>query len=425
MENNDFQIKSDADLIKPDSKIVFWTFCISIISAFIIIILHNIKIDAYLKYIIVPFSILLINYGIIIKLAKYQINRQAYLWLIPIIAILISDIILPIDISNLVLNVMILPVLISCFFFSMINENYAISRSFGKWMFKLLPVFRAGLLSNLGSLANLYADNVKTKNKKILNILFGVCIGIPIAMIILSLLISADKYFSVFMSQVTKIFENLVRVDFLFQNIFILIISFLVFYNIILNIIKHKNTKEKALAYYNINYDISKTVLVIVNLVFVLFLVSEISKITINFLALPIEYTYAEYAREGFFQLLFVTAINFSIILFYLYYVNKGLENKTVKKMLLTLIMFSILLIFNSYYRMFLYIGAYGFTILRLQVILFLLMELIMLIIMIKKLIYKLKHEDAKLFAIVIIGTYIINLYYCIEPFVDFLNRLL
>ena len=42
------------------------------------------------------------------------------------------------------------------------------------------------------------------------------------------------------------------------------------------------------------------------NSIFVLFLLSEISKLTTNFLQLPIEYTYASYAREGFFQLLFV-----------------------------------------------------------------------------------------------------------------------
>ena len=58
-----------------------------------------------------------------------------------------------------------------------------------------------------------------------------------------------------------------------------------------------------------------------INLVFVLFIVSEISKLTNNFLSLPVEYTFSSYAREGFFQLLFVTLINFSIIISFCQYI--------------------------------------------------------------------------------------------------------
>ena len=175
---------------------------------------------------------------------------------------------------------------------------------------------------------------------------------------------------------------------------------------------------------YDINIDIAKTILYIVNAVFVLFLISEVSKIAGNFLSLPIEYTYAEYAREGFFQLLFVTVINFSIITYCLYFAKDLTANKAVKILLTVLVSFSILLIFNSYYRMFLYINNFGFTILRLQVILFLLMELILFILILRKIFNRLKTRDAIVFTTVIVSTYIINLYLCNQTFVDFLNML-
>ena len=159
------------------------------------------------------------------------------------------------------------------------------------------------------------------------------------------------------------------------------------------------------------------SMLATINLVFILFLISEISKLCGNFLKIPNGYIYSSYAREGFFQLLFVTIINFSIILFLLYKTDLINNNKIIKGLTLSLIIFSILLIFNSYYRMFLYIEKFGFTNLRLQVILFLLMELLSLLVILKKILFKLKN-DFVIFFIIIITTYIVNLYICNNWFI-------
>lgn len=159
------------------------------------------------------------------------------------------------------------------------------------------------------------------------------------------------------------------------------------------------------------------SMLATINLVFILFLISEISKLCGNFLKIPSGYIYSSYAREGFFQLLFVTIINFSIILFLLYKTDLINNNKIIKGLTLSLIIFSILLIFNSYYRMFLYIEKFGFTNLRLQVILFLLMELLSLLVILKKILFKLKN-DFVIFFIIIITTYIVNLYICNNWFI-------
>lgn len=71
---------------------------------------------------------------------------------------------------------------------------------------------------------------------------------------------------------------------------------------------------------------------------------------------------------------------------------------------------------------MYLYINNYGFTVLRLQVILFLTMELIIFSVLIKKLFKDLKSNDALIYFIVMISFYILNLYLCNDAFINFLN---
>ena len=97
--------------------------------------------------------------------------------------------------------------------------------------------------------------------------------------------------------------------------------------------------------------------------------------------------------------------------------------NKKSRILSVVLIIFSILLIFNSYYRMFLYIGNYGFTILRLQVILFLAMELVVALVLMIRILKKARMNDFKFYFILMISFYIINLYICNDMFIKLLTR--
>jgi len=392
-----------------------------IISSLIITIIHNFNINTYLKDFIIPTTILLISYTYNIKKLNLIINKKTYYLLIPIILILISNLILKIDKSNIYLNIIIIPILLSIFFLKLTNKHYSIQRNFLKWFFNLFPknIFK-----------NLKEINLNIKFKKKINknqfdsILKGLSIGLTFAVILLFLLTSADTYFSIFIDKITNNIFYFSNIGNIFKNIIIFILVFIIFFSIFINIIRNKNTKM-SISIKKADHTSANIILIIINIVFILFLISEISKITINFLHIPVQYTYANYAREGFFQLLIVTTINFSIIAYYLYYTNIIKENKLIKRLILLLISFSILLIFNSYYRMFLYINAYGFTILRLQVLLFLLMELILFIILIKKTIINLKHKDSTIFTAIILSTYIVNLYTCNNLFINFINNLI
>ena len=389
------------------------TFISAIISSILIILIHNIGQNIYLKDFILPIMILIMNDLIITNKLKIETNKKAYILFVPIILILLNSFIFKVDRSNIFLNVIILPILISMFFLKLINKNYKISRNVFNWFFEIFP---GTLFSNL--------KYIKTDNKnkeKSLNILKGLVLSIPIVYIIMSLLMSGDIYFGAFITKVIHKLKYIFDFDFIFSNLILLIIWIIIIFSTFINLLLNMKKKDTIKKPTKVNEVTIITILSVVNLVFVLFLISEISKLTVNFLHLPIMYTYAEYAREGFFQLLGVTIVNFIIIAYILYCTNISKTNKKIKYLLLLLIAFSIILIFNSYYRMFLYISAYGFTILRLQVILFLAMEIIIFICLIKKIIKDLD-KDSLIFTTIIISTYILNLYLCNSTFINLLN---
>lgn len=388
----------------------------SIVSALIMYAISFLNIDSYLKTIIIPLLILLCSSIFIISTTKAEKNKKAYLFLIPIGLIMVSNIILNIDYSNEALNLVVLPILMTMFSFSLTNKNYKITGRTLSWIFKIFP---KKLFSNLKQIKNLFKN---VESKKFINILIGFVIGLPIVFILMSLLKNSDQYFTLFIKNITDLIP-LTPFNWI-DDVVKIALLFIITFSIMINIIRNKDLKLEKKEYKPINSTISSTILIMMNIVFAIFLVSEISKLTVNFLNIPINYTHAQYAREGFFELLIVTSINFAVI-FYHIYLAKGLENKKlIKSLIFILIGFSIMLIFNSYYRVALYVGEYSFTILRLQVVLFLLMELILFGILIKKILNKLKFKDSILFIFIPLSFYILNLYLCSSWFINMLNKL-
>ena len=382
---------------------------VPIVSALLIVIISNLKIDWYFKTIMFPFFMILVSSTILV-MKNDDINKKAFYLLIPIILIIFSNLILillkgTLDENNEILNIIVLPILISIYLFSLINKNYKMALVNIPLMFKIFPRY---LFRNLKFL------KIKTnreKTNKILNAVFGIIVGIVFSIVILLLLMSADDYFNKFVS------KAFISINFDFSKIMQFVIFFIIIFSIGVNLIRNRYIVMKENKTRKIDHTIIISMLSVINLVFVLFLISEISKLCGNFLQIPKGYIYSSYAREGFFQLLFVTIINFSIILYLIYKTNVIKENKIIRNLVLILIAFSVLLIFNSYYRMFLYIGKFGFTNLRLQVILFLFMELILFGIIIKKIINKV-NNDGLIFLVIMTSFYVINLYICNDFFI-------
>ena len=390
---------------------------VPLISAILIVIVGMLNIDFYFKSVMFPFLMILISSTILVK--DYErINKKAYLLIIPIVLIIISNLVLKVlkgnlDGTNQLLNIIVLPLLISTYLFMLVRSDFKVSLENMFLVFKLFP---KNLFKNLKFIK---IDTNKEKNDKVINIIFGTIIGVFISGLILALLTSADAYFDKFLSSIV----TNINVDFNLWYVIKGIIYFVILFVIGINLFKNKEIALKESKMSRVNKTVVTTMLFIVNFVFVLFLISEISKLCGNFLKVPKGYIYSSYAREGFFQLLFVTLINFGIILYLIYKTNLVKEDKKVKYLVLSLIAFSIFLIFNSYYRMFLYIGRFGFTNLRLQVILFLFMKIILFGFIIKKILRGAK-KDGMLFLIIMTITYVINLYICNDWFIGILEKI-
>ena len=390
---------------------------VPLISAILIVIVGMLNIDFYFKSVMFPFLMILISSTILVKDFE-KINKKAYLLIIPIVLIIISNLVLKVlkgnlDGTNQLLNIIVLPLLISTYLFMLVRSDFMVSLENMFLVFKLFP---KNLFKNLKFIK---IDTNKEKNDKVINIIFGTVIGVFISGLILALLTSADAYFDKFLSSIVI---N-INVNFNLWYVIKVIIYFVILFVIGINLFKNKEIVLKESKMSRVNKTVVTTMLFIVNFVFVLFLISEISKLCGNFLKVPKGYIYSSYAREGFFQLLFVTLINFGIILYLIYKTNLVKEDKKVKYLVLSLIAFSIFLIFNSYYRMFLYIGRFGFTNLRLQVILFLFMEIILFGFIIKKILRGAK-KDGMLFLIIMTITYVINLYVCNDWFIGILEKI-
>lgn len=251
----------------------------------------------------------------------------------------------------------------------------------------------------------------KHKNAKLIGI--GIVCSLPLLLIILALLMSADGVFANAFDVIFSKIEFIFTSDFIIDLIGRLIVISLVFVYIvcILYNIFNKDSafqreyKEKQIIKSHINPVIVNTILTIINVVYLVFT-------GIQFLYL---YSYvfsdahlnttlnlAEYARQGFFQLMIITIINFAIIL--LTNENQKKEetkNKYTKWMNVAMCIFTIVIAISAFMRMRLYESEYGYTFLRLMVYIILITEIIAII---PTIIYILKGKINLLKSYLIIG---------------------
>jgi ABC-type multidrug transport system fused ATPase/permease subunit len=116
------------------------------------------------------------------------------------------------------------------------------------------------------------------------------------------------------------------------------------------------------------------TILSLLNIVYIIFAVIQFAYLFGgNTFILPSSFTYAEYARRGFFELIVVTVINFAILFFSITFVKKESRKAST--------IFTFILLISAFYRMVLYEMAYGYTYLRIFVQAFMILLFVLFII--------------------------------------------
>lgn len=228
-------------------------------------------------------------------------------------------------------------------------------------------------------------------------VLLGLAIAIPLLMIVISLLSSADGVFDHLLSGIPDLLSNISIGEGIFRFIWICIVCVLLF-GYVWGFIDSKkyewgqvqeldaSGQQQAVDPFKIVLDpiVTATVLIVINIVYVLFVIVQFSYL---FGAgegiLPEGASYAEYARSGFFELVIVTAINFALLMGTLVFsgTERGLLQKMNNIMLYILVVCSCVMLYSAYMRLVLYEEAYGYTYIRFLVHAFMIFLGVLLII--------------------------------------------
>lgn len=209
-------------------------------------------------------------------------------------------------------------------------------------------------------------SNQKTRLKYIMKyILSGIVIAMPLLFIILLLLYEADAVFS---SMLDKLFDFDFYIDFeddIYGIIFLFLFAFFASYSILSRIGNH-NLKEEMPDKRTGEPVTGITFTGLISLVYLVFCYIQVVYLFGGFGTLPENYTYSSYAREGFFQLVFVCIINLALVLSCM---KRFRENNILKGILTFISLCTYIMIASSTYRMLLYIQAYYLTFLRVFVL--------------------------------------------------------
>ena len=214
--------------------------------------------------------------------------------------------------------------------------------------------------SMVGDSANATAGEGHMKKHRMLYVFIGIAIAFPLVVLIVVLLCSADV---VFASVIKKIFAD---INFFTVSKVVFLFVFALFSSYCgIKYLSKKRISDAPVETPAFPAAIGITVAATISVVYVFFCFIQIVYLFGGLMQLPSGYTYARYAREGFFQLLFVCILNVIIVLLGSELFRK---NKILNAFLILITLCTYIMIASSTYRMGLYVSEYGLTATRLCV---------------------------------------------------------
>lgn len=240
----------------------------------------------------------------------------------------------------------------------------------GGWtFFKYLSAVGRSILEMLHYFDTPFSDAVmywrekdkSSKNKNLRYFLLGLVVAVPLLAVILALLLSADAVFF-------DLFERrLGGFDWLTLLLICLMVlaAYVISYSFVRGLITYrmpemtqKEKKGEPVA--------AITFTSLTAVIYLVFCIIQVVYLFLGNMQLPEGLTWASYARQGFFQLLFVCLINLVMVLVCLAFFK---ESRILKGILTLISLMTYILIASSAYRMILYIMNYYMTFLRLFVL--------------------------------------------------------
>ena len=248
----------------------------------------------------------------------------------------------------------------------LLNQLYDTSRwRFGKYVGSIFGVV-FGLLGEMGrpfeDAFSYRKKHGKSTGVKIFYMVAGIGIAVPIFFVVFLLLFSAD---AVFRELFKKLFFAKLDVTGFLQFCLMIAVMFLAVYCLLCFLCK-KRISETVKDHHTGEPVLAITVTGILTALYLVFSVIQIVYLFLGQMQLPDGYTYAEYAREGFFQLLAVSVLNLVIVLVCMEYFR---ESRVLKAVLTVMSLCTFIMILSSGWRMIIYIRYYYLTFLRIFVL--------------------------------------------------------
>lgn len=200
----------------------------------------------------------------------------------------------------------------------------------------------------------------KEKKSRLLYVILGVCFGIPLFAVILLLLMSADR---IFRNMAQRFLNGIYFAD-AFGILFSIAGMFFAAYCIMAFLCK-KPFSEEYRKRPQTETILAVTIALPLTILYLVFSGVQIVCLFLGYIDLS-KYSYAEYARQGFFQLLAVCVINLALVLVGRAYFK---ESKLLKVILTVMSLCTYVMIASSAFRMILYIKHYYLTFLRIFVL--------------------------------------------------------
>jgi len=327
---------------------------------------------SYLIFIVLILAVLLVSFWGSLK----KLNNLVWLFTVPVLLLSSTFFIYSNQVLK-ILNYIIVPILIimlSSLVANLNKSDWSDIRFIGDIAKRIFVPFRF-IHKPFLTLSRMADHSSKDSKSRVLpKVILGILISIPILAIILWLLSSADIVFKNFFINIPllKIFKH-----------FLVVISVSVYAICFLwTLLKAFDEREKSI-YNKIQWKlfldpiVLLTILILINAIYTIFSFIQFTYLFggSSFIA-PSSFTYAEYARRGFAELIIVTIINFGILIFGITFVKKDSKRIfVVLKAFLTLLVIStFILLISAFYRMLVYEQAYGFTYLRIFVQAFMIM---------------------------------------------------
>jgi hypothetical protein len=255
------------------------------------------------------------------------------------------------------------------------------SWNFGRYLGNILFLY-LNMIPELASPIVHFANFVKKrkttkqKNKTALYVFLGVLIGLPMLVTVIALLSSADQIFSRVVGRLFyQLWSQIVFSPNVFIVILLLILGFFGIYSF-LSALTLNNMPEWKADWKRKNPIIAITFLSMVLAVYLIFCGIQVIFLFTGGMLLPEGYTYAKYAHQGFFQLLFVCIFNLVLVLCCITVFER---NRLLKWLLFLYSGCTYIMIASSAYRMILYIGTYHLSFLRILVLWFLAMLVVLM----------------------------------------------